>query len=114
MSKCFLVACSPHVIVVSVVDVVIFNVVVDCCLVLSLFLVLFLQRWVVGKEVRGSVNGSRGSLDNIGTWKTNIVLFDFFGIVAIAFPEFQEDFCFPAARGVQIVFCKLIHTNLQS
>ena len=38
----------------------------------------------------------------------------FFDIVAIAFPEFQEDFCFPSARGVQIVFCKLIQTNLQS
>ena len=61
---------------------------------------------LVGKEVRGSVNGSRGSLDNIGTWKTNIVLFDFFDIVSIAFPEFQEEFCFPSARGVQIVFCK--------
>ena len=56
--------------------------------------------------MRGSVNGSRGSLDNIGTWKTNIVLFDFFGIVAIAFPEFQEDFCFTTARGVHIVFGK--------
>ena len=49
------------------------------CSFLSLFLFSFLclfKPWVLRRELRGSVNGSGGTLDNIGTWKTNIVLFD--------------------------------------